>query len=78
LLEGILEAREKLKQLDSLIRRVRDSARRERFMEDLEQAQVPLIQAVNSGHSFVFDDLQERLAVSRQRTERLLNKLTNP
>jgi hypothetical protein len=45
---------------------------------DAEQAAVPLVQATNAGHAFVFDGLQERLAVARQRIAALYGQLVDP
>lgn len=62
----------------SLIRRVRDAARRSELEDAFEQARVPLVQAIDAGHRFVYDQLNERLGVARDRTEALLARLANP
>jgi hypothetical protein len=77
-LESIREVRGLLEESDSLIRRVNDRERRARLEEEYRQAEVPLIEAVQSGHSFVFDMLEERREVARQRAETLLERLANP
>ena len=61
-----------------LIRRVTDQDRRQSLEEDYQQAEVPLIEAVQAGHSFVFGTSQERREVARRRAEALIEKLANP
>jgi hypothetical protein len=61
-----------------LVNRVADKARRARLDDAYQQAEVPLIQAVQAGHQFAYDDLKERLSVARQRIEALLGQLANP
>jgi hypothetical protein len=39
---------------------------------------VPLIQAGQAAHRFVFDSLKERLSVARERSTALLQQLANP
>jgi hypothetical protein len=78
LLESIREVRELLNQAQPLIRRVQDPARRASLEADYRQAEVPLIEAIQSGHSFVFDMLEDRREVARQRAEALLERLANP
>jgi len=77
LLEGVRDVRKMLDEAGSLIRRVRDDERRSKLEYDYEQAEVPLTQAVQAGHQFAFDEVQERLAVSHERTEALLGRLAN-
>jgi hypothetical protein len=67
-----------MKTVRSLVNRVSDKPRRAQLDEAYRQAEVPLIQAVQAGHQFVFDDLKERLSVARQRIEALLGQLANP
>jgi hypothetical protein len=57
---------------------VKDETRRESLQYTYDQAEVPLIEAVLAGHSFVFDRLEERLGVARRRAETLLEQLANP
>lgn len=78
LLERVAEVRGLLRPVPDLIRRVDDEGRRSQFQYDYEQAQVPLTEAVNAGHEFVFDNMNERLTVARERAEKLLDELTNP
>jgi hypothetical protein len=67
-----------MKTVRSLVNRVSDKPRRAQLDDAYQQAEVPLIQAVQSGHAFVYDDLKERLSVARQRIEALLGQLANP
>ena len=78
MLEGIRDARVLLKEAKSFIRRIDDKSRRARLEAAAEQAAIPLIQAADAGHAFVFDDLQERLTVARQRIAALYEELVNP
>lgn len=78
LLEGAADVRESLAAARRLLERVDDSTRRAELEEAYNQAEVPLIQARQAGHRFVFDALEERLGVARQRTADLLRLLVNP
>ena len=78
LYDGIAAVREQLKLAQSFIRRIDDKARRARLEAAYQQAEVPLIQAIQAGHKFVYDDLRERSEVARMRTEALLKELANP
>jgi mono/diheme cytochrome c family protein len=72
------EARELMKTVRSLVNRVNEKARRTQLEDAYQQAEVPLIQAVEAGHEFRYDDLKERLSVARQRLEALFGQLANP
>lgn len=74
---GISTARADLDEAKSLIKRVKDKTLRTGLEDDYRQAEVPLIEAGNAGHAFVFTELQERLAVARTRIEALLDRLAN-
>lgn len=78
LLESVREVRALLDEAEPLIRRVKDQARRRSLEEEYQQAEVPLIEAVQAGHSFVFGSLEERREVARRRAEALIEKLANP
>lgn len=78
LLDTVREIRELLDDAEPLIRRVTDGSRRQRLEEQFQQAEVPLIQAVQSGHKFQFAVVEERSQVARQRAEALLKELANP
>ena len=78
LLDLVREARETLSQASPLIARIDDTDRQSRLEEAYRQAEVPVTEAVNAGHSFNFADLEERLAVALQRAESLLEELANP
>ena len=78
LIEGAAEVRESLEAARRLIERIQDSARQAEMEEAYNQAEVPLIQARQAEHRFVFDALEERLGVARERTATLLTELVNP
>jgi hypothetical protein len=78
MIEGIRETRALLKEADSVIKRVRDQARRDRLRAEADQVRLPLVQATDSGHAFVFDQLEERLSAARIRLAALLEQLANP
>ncbi|MBI4455663.1 MAG: hypothetical protein HY644_07170 [Acidobacteria bacterium] len=78
LLAQVRELRALLNEAKPVIGRIRNTEQRKSFEETYRQAEVPLIEAVHSGHSFVFDKLEERLGTSRQRTEALLDQISNP
>lgn len=78
LLEEVMNVRAMLDDAAAFIDRVDDSERRRELQEAWEQAEVPLLEAVRSGHAFVFDPERERLRTSRERVELLLTELVNP
>ncbi len=78
MLEEVALVRELLRQASALISRVDNDVRRARFEDAHEQAQVPLIEAVQAAHAFVFDQMKERLTMSLERSIALLNELANP
>ncbi len=78
LLEGIREVRALLNEAQPLIRRVKEKSRQENLQYGYDQAEVPLIEAVAAGHSFIFERLEERLGVARRRAVTLLERLANP
>jgi hypothetical protein len=71
MLEGIREVRTQLSAARRLIGDVKDQARRDQLMYQYEQAEVPLVEATNAGHEFVYTNLQERLDLARRRTAAL-------
>ena len=76
--EAIDESRHLLNVTNSLIGRVTDKTRRARLEQAQQQAEVPLTEAVQAGHAFVFDALKERLSTARKRLDALLVQLANP
>jgi hypothetical protein len=78
LYDALHESRDLMKTARSLVNRIDDKPRRAQLDEAYQQAEVPLIQAVQAGHEFQYDDLKERLSVARQRLEALLGQLANP
>jgi nitrate/TMAO reductase-like tetraheme cytochrome c subunit len=78
LYDALHESRDLMKSVRTLVNRVSDKPRRAQLDEAYQQAEVPLIQAVQAGHQFMYDELKERLSVARQRMEALLSQLANP
>ena len=78
LYEALNESRDLMKSVRPLVNRVSDKTRRARLDEAYQQAEVPLIEAVEAGHQFTYDSLKERLSVARKRIEALLGFLANP
>lgn len=75
---AVSATREELKLARTLIKRV-DNRERRRGLEDAyQQAEVPVVQAVNAGHRFVYDEMRERLEVAQRRVEALLARLAAP
>ena len=75
---GLNELRALLDQADAAIARIKDQARRQRLLTQAQQARVPLVEAADAGHRFVYDRLDERLMAARMRTAALLEELANP
>ena len=78
LYEELKETRDLSRSARSLIDRIDDTRRRTDLDDAYEQVEVPLIQAVQAGHEFVYDNLKERLLTARERLEALLGQLANP
>ena len=76
-LAEVREIRASLDEAGKLIRRVADKAFRASLELELEDARVPLKEAVDSAHMFVFDQMQERLALARRRAEMLMERLAS-
>jgi hypothetical protein len=77
LMAEIREVRAGLNEARTIIRRIKNKNVRATFEEQYRQAEVPVIEARNAGHEFVFDNLKERLGRARQRTEALIDALAN-
>jgi hypothetical protein len=77
LMTEVAEVRTRLKEAQSIIRRIKDKSLRAKFEEQWRQAEIPLIEARNAGHEFVFDNLKERLERARQRSDALMDALAN-
>lgn len=78
MLEGVREARAMLKEARSLIGRVKDRPRRARLEQAAQQVDVPLTEATQAGHAFVYDALEERVNTARRRLAALFEELANP
>lgn len=77
-LAGLRDARAQLKDARGAIARVKDPARRKALEEAAQQAEVPIIEATQAGHAFVYDQLDERLTTARVRLNALFERLANP
>jgi len=77
LLEGVVSVREQLQLARGLISHIDDRTRRAELRQAYDQAQIPLTEAVDAGHKFVFDRLEERLGVARTRATALLSQIVN-
>jgi hypothetical protein len=75
--ETLSVVREQLKLAQAMIKRVDDPQRRADLMDQYEQATVPLTRAVNAGHKFVYDDLENYVGVAQQRVETLMSRIAN-
>jgi nitrate/TMAO reductase-like tetraheme cytochrome c subunit len=75
---GLNELRDLLDQADKAIARIKDPDRRGPLSYRAQQARVPLIEAEDAGHRFVYDQLEERLMLAHMRIEGLLDELANP
>jgi len=76
--EGLREARALLKDARRAIERVKGKARRADLERAAQQAEVPIIEATEAGHAFVYDQLSERLTTARARLAALFERLANP
>jgi hypothetical protein len=77
-LEGLRETRQMLREARNGIERVKDPVRRKLLEEDARQVEVPIVEATQAGHAFVYDQLDERLQTARTRLAALLGRLANP
>ncbi len=78
MMESVGEVRDALKTARRLVDRVQDRGTKQRFQEAYRQAEVPLVQAVENAHAFVYDQMQERIGVAHERASALLDALANP
>lgn len=78
LLADVREVRRSLDEAKTLIGRIKDKGRRSAFEIELADARIPLREAVESAHMFVFEPMQERLLVARKRADMLTEALANP
>ncbi len=76
--EGLRETRALLKDVRNAIARVKDQTRRASLEQAAQQAEVPIIEATQAGHAFVYDQLEERLTTARARLAALFERIANP
>lgn len=77
-LSAVREVRQHLEAAEKLVRQVKDKALRARLDLEVEDARVPIHEAVQAAHSFVFEVMSERLEVARKRVDLLNERLANP
>jgi hypothetical protein len=77
LLEDISGARRQLADARALIRKTVEKSRRAALEEAARQAEVPLAEATQNIHRFVFDAARDRLDVARYRIGMLVGNLTS-
>jgi hypothetical protein len=77
LMTQVHAVRGQLNDAQSIIRRIRDKSLRSKYEEAWQQAEVPLIEARNAGHEFVFTNLKERLERAQARVNALMDALAN-
>ena len=77
LMTEVTAVRSTLSLTRSIIKRITDKTARASFDEAWRQAVVPLIEARNAGHEFVFDNLKERLERAKARADALMDRLAN-
>ena len=78
MLEGVRDARATLNEARRMIARVKEPERRARLEAAAGQIDVPLTQATEAGHAFVYANLEERLDTARRRLAALFEDLANP
>jgi hypothetical protein len=78
MLEGVRATRASLTEARSLIGRGKDEPRRARLEQAAQQIDIPLTEATQAGHMFVYDALEERLDTARRRLSALFEELANP
>lgn len=76
--EALHGVREQLKLARAMIRRVDDAQRRADLLDAYDQARVPLTRAINAGHKFVYQELEDYLRLSQERVDRLMSRIANP
>jgi hypothetical protein len=76
--EGLRELRALLTDVRGAIARVKDPARKANLENEARLAEVPLREATAAAHSYVYDQLDERLALARARLTTLFDRVANP
>ena len=64
--------------LEDVRNAMKDPVRRRSLEAAAQQAEVPIIEATQAGHAFVFDQLDERVATARARLTALFERVSNP
>ena len=61
-----------------MIKQVKDPQRKAKLAQDAEMVALELKFAVEAGHAFVYDGLQDRVSRARTKLTALFDSLTNP
>lgn len=77
-LQAVRDVRAQLDAARKLIRSVRDKELRAALELEARDAEVPIHEAVQSAHTFVFEAMEQRLEVARRRIDLLNERLANP
>jgi Cytochrome c7 and related cytochrome c/Cytochrome c554 and c-prime len=77
-LTDVREVRATLEEALKLIGRVRNKDQRRDLELEFKDAEASVRDAVDSAHMFVFEPMQEKLAIARKRVDLLLERLANP
>lgn len=78
MLEDVRDARHLLKEARDLVKQVKDPQRKARLTQDAEMVALELKFAVEAGHGFIYDGLQDRVGRARTKLSALFEALTNP
>ena len=77
LMTDVRAVRTTLNEMRAILKRIKDKNARATFEDAWKQAEVPLVEARDAGHEFVFDNLKERLERARTRADALMDRLAN-
>ena len=75
--EGLSVVQKEFVLTSAMIKRVDDRQRKADLQNEYEQARVPLVRAIDAGHKFVYDDLEQYLGVAQDRVEKLMGHIAN-
>lgn len=76
--EGLRETRALLTDVRRAIARVKDPARRAALSREADLAERPIVDATGEAHAYVYDHLDEWLALARTRLSQLFDRVANP
>lgn len=76
--EGLRETRALLTDVRRAIARVKDPARKAALSREADLAERPILDATGEAHAYVYDHLDEWLALARTRLTQLFDRIANP